>query len=81
MFFTKTLTAGFFGGEGFILQKLVGDGLVLIKGGGSLIKKTLQPGETLTGIYIYIYRGKLAYFVSILMFSLPSSLSGFACGI
>lgn len=45
--FTKRLGTGFFGGEGFILQKLEGDGLAFIHGGGTIIKKTLMPGETI----------------------------------
>jgi uncharacterized protein (TIGR00266 family) len=39
--FTKKLGAGFFGGEGFILQKLEGDGQAFINCGGSIIKKEL----------------------------------------
>lgn len=45
--FQKRLGAGFFGGEGFILQKLEGDGLAFVHAGGALIEKNLQPGETL----------------------------------
>lgn len=45
--FTKKIGAGFFGGEGFILQKLQGDGLAFIHAGGTTIKKVLAPGETL----------------------------------
>jgi len=45
--FTKKIGAGFFGGEGFILQKLQGDGLAFIHAGGTVIKKSLQPGQTL----------------------------------
>lgn len=45
--FTKKLGAGFFGGEGFILQRLVGDGMVFVHAGGTVIRKTLQAGETL----------------------------------
>lgn len=45
--FQKKLGAGFFGGEGFILQKLEGDGLVFIHAGGAIIEKSLQPGQTL----------------------------------
>lgn len=45
--FQKRLGAGFFGGEGFILQKLEGDGLVFVHAGGALKEKTLQAGETL----------------------------------
>ena len=45
--FTKRLGAGLFGGEGFILQRLTGDGLVFVHAGGSVIKKELQAGESL----------------------------------
>jgi uncharacterized protein (TIGR00266 family) len=39
---TKKLGAGFLGGEGFILEKLEGDGLVLFHGGGTIVKKELN---------------------------------------
>jgi uncharacterized protein (TIGR00266 family) len=45
--FTKRLGAGFFGGEGFILQKLTGDGLAFVHAGGTLLKRTLAEGEKL----------------------------------
>ena len=45
--FTKKLGAGLFGGEGFILQKLEGNGMAFIHAGGTIIKKELGPGETL----------------------------------
>lgn len=45
--FTKKLSSGFFGGEGFILQKLEGNGLAFIHAGGTIVKKTLMPGETI----------------------------------
>lgn len=45
--FTKRIGAGLFGGEGFILQRLEGDGLAFIHAGGTIIKKDLKPGETL----------------------------------
>ena len=45
--FTKRLGAGFFGGEGFILQKLSGDGFAFVHAGGTLLKRTLSSGETL----------------------------------
>lgn len=45
--FTKKLGAGFFGGEGFILQRLTGDGMVFVHAGGTVIEKELGPGETL----------------------------------
>lgn len=40
--FNKKLGAGFFGGEGFILQKLEGDGMAFVHAGGSIIAKDLQ---------------------------------------
>lgn len=45
--FTKKLGAGFFGGEGFILQKLTGDGMAFIHAGGTIVEKKLAHGETL----------------------------------
>jgi uncharacterized protein (TIGR00266 family) len=45
--FTKRLSSGFFGGEGFILQKLVGNGMAFVHAGGTLIEKNLEHGETL----------------------------------
>jgi uncharacterized protein (AIM24 family) len=45
--FTKKLGAGIFGGEGFILQKLVGDGMAFVHAGGTIIKKELSANETL----------------------------------
>jgi len=45
--FTKKLSAGFFGGEGFILQRIKGEGMTFVHAGGSIIEKNLEPGETL----------------------------------
>lgn len=45
--FTKRLGAGFFGGEGFILQRLWGDGMVFVHAGGTVIEKNLAAGEHL----------------------------------
>ncbi|HET9315979.1 MAG TPA: TIGR00266 family protein [Vicinamibacteria bacterium] len=45
--FTKRLGAGFFGGEGFILQRLSGDGTVFIHGGGNFVEFDLEPGQVL----------------------------------
>jgi uncharacterized protein (TIGR00266 family) len=45
--FVKKLGAGFFGGEGFILEKLTGPGTVFIHGGGDFIEFNLRPGEML----------------------------------
>ena len=45
--FAKRIGAGFFGGEGFILQKLAGDGLVFLHASGTLMEMTLGAGEVL----------------------------------
>ncbi|AEX84909.1 hypothetical protein XO10_02400 [Marinitoga sp. 1135] len=45
--FTKKIGAGLFGGEGFILERLVGDGLAFVHAGGTIIERQLMPGETL----------------------------------
>lgn len=45
--FQQRLGAGFFGGEGFILQKLEGDGMVFFHAGGTIAEKTLAAGEVL----------------------------------
>jgi uncharacterized protein (TIGR00266 family) len=45
--FQKRLGVGFFGGEGFIMQKLEGDGLVFFHAGGTLQERRLGPGERL----------------------------------
>jgi uncharacterized protein (TIGR00266 family) len=45
--FTKRLGAGLFGGEGFILQRLEGDGLVFVHAGGTIIEKDQTSGESL----------------------------------
>jgi uncharacterized protein (TIGR00266 family) len=45
--FQKKLGAGLFGGEGFIMQKLEGDGMAFVHSGGTLCQKQLKPGETI----------------------------------
>ena len=45
--FQKKIGVGLFGGEGFIMQKLEGDGLTFMHAGGTVIKKELEHGETL----------------------------------
>ncbi len=45
--FQRRLGAGLFGGEGFILQKLEGDGYVFLHAGGTLVEKQLKAGEVL----------------------------------
>lgn len=45
--FQRKLSVGFFGGEGFIMQKLDGDGLAFVHAGGTVVKRDLAPGQTL----------------------------------
>ena len=45
--FSKRLGRGLFGGEGFIMQKLEGDGMAFVHAGGNMSKKVLQSGEIL----------------------------------
>ncbi len=43
----QKLSTGFFGGEGFIMQRRDGDGLAFVHAGGTVVKRELQPGQTL----------------------------------
>lgn len=43
----RRLGTGLFGGEGFIMQKLEGDGMAFVHAGGYVIEKELKPGEVL----------------------------------
>lgn len=45
IYFKKKLGAGLFGGEGFVLQKFSGNGIVFLEIDGEIIEKELQPGE------------------------------------
>jgi uncharacterized protein (TIGR00266 family) len=45
--FQRKLGTGLFGGEGFIMQKLEGDGLAFMHAGGHVLERELQPGEVL----------------------------------
>src|SRR5690625_3871752 len=45
--FQRKIGTGFFGGEGFIMQKLEGDGMAFVHAGGTIHKKELEVGETL----------------------------------
>lgn len=47
MHFRKKIGAGFFGGEGFIMQKITGPGKVFLEIDGEVVKKELQSGEKL----------------------------------
>lgn len=45
--FSRKLGRGLFGGEGFIMQKIEGDGMAFVHSGGTLARKELQAGEVL----------------------------------
>lgn len=45
--FNRKIGTGLFGGEGFIMQKLEGDGMVYVHAGGTLVERDLAPGELL----------------------------------
>lgn len=47
IFFQKKLGVGFFGGEGFIMQKFTGNGLVFLEIDGTLVEYDLEPNESL----------------------------------
>ena len=47
IYFKQKLGAGLFGGEGFVLQKFTGNGIVFLEIDGEVIEKDLQPGEKL----------------------------------
>jgi len=47
IYFQQKLSVGFFGGEGFIMQRLDGDGLAFVHAGGTVVRRELQPGQTL----------------------------------
>jgi len=60
--FQKRLSSGFFGGEGFILQRLRGDGMVFVHAGGSVIEKQLKDSTLYldTGCLVG-FRGDIDY--------------------
>ncbi len=45
--FQRRLGTGFFGGEGFIMEKIEGDGLAFVHSGGTVFERVLQPGEVI----------------------------------
>lgn len=45
--FQRKLGTGLFGGEGFIMEKLEGDGMAFLHAGGFIVERVLQPGEVL----------------------------------
>jgi uncharacterized protein (TIGR00266 family) len=47
IYFQRKILTGLFGGEGFIMQKLDGDGMVFMHAGGTVVDRTLKAGEVL----------------------------------
>jgi len=47
IFFQRKILTGLFGGEGFIMQRLDGDGMVFVHAGGTVVERVLQTGEML----------------------------------
>ncbi|MGC8916699.1 MAG: TIGR00266 family protein [Thermoanaerobaculum sp.] len=47
IFFQRKILTGLFGGEGFIMEKLEGDGVVFVHAGGTVVERHLAPGEAL----------------------------------
>ena len=47
IFFQKKILTGLFGGEGFIMQKLEGDGVVFVHAGGCVVERELEPSQVL----------------------------------
>ena len=66
-YFHKRLGSGFFGGEGFILQKVSGHGTVFLEIDGDVIEKTLEPGETLR-----VDQGYIALFETSVQFDITT---------
>jgi uncharacterized protein (AIM24 family) len=59
IYFQKKILTGLFGGEGFVMQKLEGDGMVFLHAGGTVVEWALKPGETLhvdTGCLVALER-------------------------
>lgn len=66
-FFRKKLGAGFFGGEGFILQKVHGPGVAFLEIDGDIVEKDLAPGEI-----IKVDQGYIAAFEETVQFDITS---------
>lgn len=47
IYFQQKILTGLFGGEGFIMQKLEGDGFAFLHAGGTIVEKVLNPGEVI----------------------------------
>ena len=63
IFFQQKILTGLFGGEGFIMQRLDGDGMVFVHAGGTVVERTLAPGEA-----IHVDTGCVVAFESMVQF-------------
>lgn len=68
IYFQRKVMTGLFGGEGFIMQQLTGDGWVFVQMGGTLIERQLAPGEEL-----HVDTGCVAAFTPTVDFDLVSA--------
>ena len=66
--FQRKVMTGLFGGEGFIMQKLEGDGMVFVQMGGTIIQRTLSAGEE-----IHVDTGCLAAYTPSVDFDLVTA--------
>jgi uncharacterized protein (TIGR00266 family) len=66
--FQRRVMTGLFGGEGFIMQRLDGDGWVFVQMGGTVVERTLAPGEEL-----HVDTGCLAAYTSTVDFDLVAA--------
>ena len=66
--FQRKMLTGLFGGEGFIMQKLEGDGWVFVQMGGTIVERTLAPGEE-----IHIDTGCLAAYTPTVDFDIMTA--------
>ena len=67
MFFQRKIMAGLFGGDGFIMQKLEGDGMVFVHIGGAMVARELAAGET-----IHVDAGCVAAFAPSIAFDIKA---------
>jgi uncharacterized protein (TIGR00266 family) len=68
IYFQKKILTGLFGGEGFIMQKLEGDGMVFIHAGGTVVERHLNAGEVL-----HVDTGCIVGFVPSVQFDIQSA--------
>lgn len=68
IFFQRRILTGLFGGEGFVMQRLEGDGWVFVQMGGTIVERELAPGER-----IHVDTGCIAAFTPSVDFDLISA--------